>query len=391
MKLARVAASLGLSMAMFVPGCGGAPVREAAPGARPALASDEGGLRYAMDHLERQLQASPLLVRDAALNAYLRDLVCRLAASYCGDIRVYVIDVPAFNASMAPNGMMQVWTGLLLRVEDEAELAYVIGHEIGHYRARHMLSQWLRLKRTENFVAAFQVLTLGFGAGLVGSLASLAGSAQVLAFSRDQEREADVVGFQTLLNHGYDPSAAPRLYAALLDEEHAREGKKPSAIFATHPPTEERLDNLRALAHDAPAMTARDDGSARLRAVVAPLRAAWLRGELSRRHDGQSLVLLERLRADEPVATRGEILFTLAELYRRRARADDLARAEALYREALTTRNAPIATHRELGMLLRASGARAEAASELRRYLQADPDASDRAAIDHYLRELERP
>ena len=121
------------------------PVTDTAP--PPAADSDESGLRYAMDQIERQVQASPRRITDPAINVYVRDLVCRLAADDCDQVRVYVMDVPAFNANMAPNGMTQVWSGLLLRCEDEAQLAFVLGHEIGHYRNRDTLAQWRRLRR----------------------------------------------------------------------------------------------------------------------------------------------------------------------------------------------------------------------------------------------------
>src|SRR5262245_24840551 len=84
--------------------------------ARPDLASDEGGLWALMDREETRLRRSPFRLRDDALNRYLQDIVCRLAGEHCPDIRVYAVRTPYFNASMAPNGMMQVWSGLLLRM-----------------------------------------------------------------------------------------------------------------------------------------------------------------------------------------------------------------------------------------------------------------------------------
>ena len=105
--------------------------------ARPELESDEGGLWAMMDREERRLRRSPFALRDARLQAYVQGIACRLAGEHCPDVRVHLVRTPYFNASMAPNGMMQVWTGLLLRVDNEAQLAAVLGHEIGHYLARH--------------------------------------------------------------------------------------------------------------------------------------------------------------------------------------------------------------------------------------------------------------
>ena len=134
------------------------PLREMAPGERPSEDTDEGGLWTALDESERALQRSPLLVRDPALNAYVKDLVCRLAGDYCKDMRVYIVRRPYFNASMAPNGVMQVWTGALLRSENEAQIGFVLGHEIGHFLHQHSIKQWRRSKDVLNALSILQLV-----------------------------------------------------------------------------------------------------------------------------------------------------------------------------------------------------------------------------------------
>lgn len=129
---------------------------------RPDLATDEGGLWALMDREETRLRRSPFVVRDHGLREYLHGLACRLAGEHCPDIRVYPVRTPWFNASMAPNGMMQVWTGLLLRVENEAQLAAVLGHEIGHYLRRHALE---RLRDARSRSAFGQILGVALGGG----------------------------------------------------------------------------------------------------------------------------------------------------------------------------------------------------------------------------------
>src|SRR5262245_2044818 len=80
---------------------------------RPDLSTDEGGLWGLMDREEARLRRSPFVLRDAELTGYVQDMACRLAGDHCPDIRVVLVRTPFFNASMAPNGLMQVWTGLL--------------------------------------------------------------------------------------------------------------------------------------------------------------------------------------------------------------------------------------------------------------------------------------
>ena len=108
---------------------------------RPDLASDEGGLWALMDRDETRLRRSPLLMADASLRDYLQGVVCRLGGEHCADVRVYPMRTPWFNASMAPNGMVQVWSGLLLRVDNEAQLAAVLAHELAHYLQRHSVER----------------------------------------------------------------------------------------------------------------------------------------------------------------------------------------------------------------------------------------------------------
>lgn len=371
---------LGIAVASLLGGCASVETRDPAPGERPDLATDEGGLWYQMDQAERQLQRSPLLLRDPALNDYVRGLTCRLAGEYCDDIRVYVVDVPAFNASMAPNGMLLVYTGLLLRVADEAQLAFVLGHEIAHYRERHVIERWRQMKQTQGFLTAFQVLTLGAGVGLAGSLAQLAGYSQIMAFSREQEREADREGLDRIMAKGYAPGAAAALWRAVLAEEEANPRGRTSAIFRTHPATRERVAELAERAGAAQGTATARSGREAYRAAVAPHLARWLDAELGRRNDAQTRVLLARLRSELPDS--GVVAAAAAALA---ARTGDEAEARTLYAEAVTRADVRPETLRDYGLLLRRGGERAEAAAMLRRYLEAAPAAADRPMIEHYL------
>ena len=161
----------------------GAPgaVTDLKPGERPALDSDEAGLWMAVTRVETSLKTSGHVVTDPALNTYVQGVVCRLAGPHCDDIRVYIVQTPHFNATMAPNGMLQVWTGLLLRADNEAQLAYVLGHEIGHYQRRHTLQAFRDVRAKANATLFFAALTAAAGVGYVGSLVQLAVLSSVFA------------------------------------------------------------------------------------------------------------------------------------------------------------------------------------------------------------------
>ena len=363
------------------------PVDTALPGQRPPPGSDEDELWYAMERAERELQQHPQLVRDPALNAYVRGVACRVAGDYCPDMRVYIVEQPWFNASMAPNGMMVVWTGALLRFQDEAELALVLGHEFAHFRERHSLRQWRKAKNTSAVVGSISLLAFGGGAGAAGYLASFLGTAGLSQHSRDAERESDRLGFAVATEQGYDPAAGVRLWQRMKDEEDARRYGKPIPVFASHPRTAERLADVQAAAQA-------HGGGGRLereayRAAVRPFLAQWLEDELSRRMYDTSVRVIGDLRALAEPDLEATYTFFLAEAFRRRGKDGDAVRAQSLYEEAVALPDPPAAAFREHGMSLRAQGDPEGATAAFQRYLALAPDAADDAFVRQYLSELE--
>lgn len=355
------------------------------PGERPQPGSDEAGLWMQFDRIEEQLRASGRVVDTPALNAYLRGIVCRLAPGHCAHIRIYVVQTPHFNATMAPNGKMEVWTGLLLRASNEAQLAYVLGHELGHYLKRHSVQRMLDVKNKGNALAFFSLLAAGAGVGFVGDLAQLAALYSVYAYSRDQEREADQVGFELMAAAGYAPGEAARIWQGLEEERAKEDEDSPSLFFSTHPTTEERIETLKKRAQEIGV----DGGSteaARYAEHLRPYRAGWLREDLRLRRFGASEVLLDRLGRDGPSA---ELRYFQGELYRQRRQPGDDDRAIAAYRAALALGGAPPEAWRGLGLALWAKQDMAGARAAFRDYLAARPDADDRAMVESYIARLQ--
>jgi predicted Zn-dependent protease len=348
---------------------------------RPDLASDEGGLWAIMDREEKLLRRSPLVLRDSRLTGYVQDIACRLGAGHCPDIRVFLVRTPMFNASMAPNGMMQVWTGLLLRMDNEAQLAAVIGHEIGHYLQRHTVE---RLRDIKSRAAASQVLGLF---GLVGAIGSLAVLASAYGYSRDQEREADRIGAWLMHRAGYKVAESALVWNNLLDEARAREGSEPSQtspLFATHPAPPERRDNLTQLAKELPGGI---DGREAFTTHTAPFLDEWQEDEVKRGQYAESLVLFSRRIAsgNSPALAR----YYRGEVYRLRGQPGDLDLAWADYQAAAADATPPSPAFRGIGLLARQRGQKDEARQAFVRYLELAPDAPDSALIRAYLEELD--
>ncbi len=374
---------------------------------RPDSSTDEGGLWGVSDRAELQARASGQLETDAALNAYVRDVACRVAAEYCGDIRLYIMNRPFFNAQMAPNGYMEVWSGLLLRAEDEAQLAFVLGHETAHYGERHSLEalRTQRSRATGAMIASVVIAAAGTAAAVnspnsassisdvtrvavdavyLGTIASLFG------FSRENETEADNVGFDHATAANYDPNAGQGIWTYLITETAAsdnpdtRRRETRASIFSTHPLSADRVEALtaRASAHGGGGETHR----ARYRAAIRPYLDEWLRADLRRRDYGQTKHLLDHL------AQHGEDLGVI-EYYRGevcRLRRGDGDRASALqhYANAITHADAPAAAWRELGEFASRDGRHAEAATHFATYLERAPNAEDRALVEARLAQI---
>jgi beta-barrel assembly-enhancing protease len=354
---------------------------------RPDPSSDEGGLWAYMDRQEQQLKRSSFLIRDPALNKYVSDIACRLAGEHCPEMRVYLVRTPYFNASMAPNGMMQVWSGLLVRMQNEAQLSAVLGHEIGHYLQRHSVEGLRDAKSRSSFAQILGIVVGVAGGGNLGMLAQAGVLASGMAYGRDQEREADRIGIALMARSGYAPAEAGRVWGQLLEESEGAKAagedvSTPNILFSSHPPQEERREVLAAAAkRDWPGATR--DGADEYRAALAPHRMGFLYDEVRRRRFGESLVLFDRLLKSSP--RDGQVQYFKGEAYRQRGREGDTKLALEAYRAALGMDNTPPEAHRSLGTVLRQAGDDAEATLAFKRYLELKPDAEDAELIRSYL------
>jgi len=349
-----------------------------APNYRPALDTEEGGLWAAMDRQEADVKVSPTLVTDEALNIYVRKVICELAGEHCGSLRVYIADDPSSNAMAAPNGMVIVWTGLLLRCQNEAELAFVLGHEITHYLKRHSLLNFQKMIHT---TGSFAGLT---AAGGIGRLFGLMAAGTIASYSRDQEREADAGGFDLVVGKGYDPGQGAFFMANTEEEDASPNRTKPSAYLSSHPDMKERFAVLTKRANEVEAQGhASVTGAEAYRAAIGPHRAAWLEEEFNRGDYGQSVAMIKQLLKGEPQS--GELQYYLGEAYRRRNANGDLKNAMTAYQAAIAATDAPNAAHRGLGLVSLKANQKAVAREEFQKYLSLVPMASDRDTVEYYL------
>lgn len=360
------------------------------PGERPPLSSDEAGIWMLMDQAEGRLKTSGCLVRDENLNGYLRSVLCKLVPEHCEHIRIYLLRVPYFNAAMSPNGAMQIWTGLLLRTENEAQLATIIGHELGHYLRRHSLQRMRDLiNKTSSLVFVQLAMALaGIPAG--GDIMQMIAIGSIQAFSRDQEREADGYGMALMARAGYDPGEVSRIWQRIIEESKADSKNRHRSVFlATHPADEERYDALKELGERVAARTGtHESGEGSFLEQLLPHRAEYLRDEIHLRNFERTEKLLDLMKGDPERA--GELHFFKGELFRLRNKEGDLGKALASYREAAQGKGYPPEMHRSMGLIFQKMGSRQEAVDALRKYLECSPECTDRKMITHMIKEMEK-
>jgi beta-barrel assembly-enhancing protease len=379
-RLCAAAAALLLGPGCIIPIFPTARAERVPPITAPGfkLAADERRLWHEASELDTRARKSGAVLDDPALERYLVGVARRLApprALERLDVRVRVIESPALTAFITPDGAIFISMGLLSRLDNEAQLAMVLGHELTHAVNRHSLVEYRTYKGGVDTTAG-----MPFGLGHLGTQAAVTG------YSRDLEAEADEQGLGLLAAGGWDVREAPRPFehlAAWVKDEKIEE----PYTFATHPRLEERIDSTRKLVKTRYAGRASGDlGAERYRqaireVILATARLDLAAGRFGPAERGADAYLLLRPRS-------AEALTVLADAARQQGDRDD--RALELYRKAVALDPACPEAQRGLGLALSRRNDRAGARAALRTYLKLAPAAVDRAWIEGELADLDR-
>jgi hypothetical protein len=355
---------------------------------------DERGMWGEADEREKLIKASELRIDDEKLTAYIKHVLCNTVGSdRCDGVRVYVLNIPAFNATMSPNGMMEVWTGLLLRVRNEAELGAVLGHEFAHFERLHSLQGFKARRSATDALAWIQVLGNGFRVDTRDAQISLIDS--IFRFNREQEKEADLLGLNYLAVSKYPSRSASEIWQHIMEEADAtaagRKVKKRhyyrAGFFDSHPTDLDRADYLleQSLAKG-------DSGDAEGKAYYAaiePFLPKLLEDQVRLNDFAGSEYLLSGIATI--TGWTGPLLEARAEMFATRGNARDLITATTLYLNAMDAGYSPPTAYRGLGLSLVKSGKRSEGAEYLRKYLQLVPDAPDATLIRMYAPDEKAP
>ena len=356
------------------------------PGYRPTEA-DEQGLWQQVERVEEEIAGSNLIIKAPGVDQYLRDLIGKVGGPAARDMRIYLVRVPEFNAMMFPTGFSVVFSGLLLRMRSEAQLAGVIAHESGHFLRRHMIRQWRDMKRKSDLFAigAMALGVGGAGAGVytgdIAQLAQLGTILTLLRYSRVLEAEADAMGARLLAEQGYPPLEMATTWQQLIGELNlsAKYRRKPRerdlSLFSTHPAPESRMRDLRATAAEL-TMPGKlyDNGRARYLQAIAPIRQMLLDDQVKLNDPGASQYIINTLAQD---GWNGLLRYYEGENWRLRNRPGDDVRAAQSYAIAVAYPDAPPDAWRWHGLSLIKQGRQMEGRAALTRYLSLQPNAPD--------------
>ena len=342
---------------------------------------DERQLWSDAEKEEEKLAKTGKTYDDPLLEEYLASVAAKLVpeeAQRAGapTPRIAVFRDPTLNAFAMPNGKVYIHTGLLSRIENEAQLSMILGHELTHVTNRHAL-MFNRDAQNKQMELAFIASVTGFG--------------------RDLEREADREGMERMVKAGYDPAEAPRVFA-LLKDDHGDGTKLENFFFGNHPRLDERIANTQELlktkfaADTSGGVRNTDEFARRTRSVVRENAALDIRAG----RFGLAKAQLDRVLPLAPKDPATHLYY--GDLYRLQAqRAKNPADIPTLVAQALQAYDRAASLDptypdpfRQMGFLYFQSKQTEKSTEAFRRYLALKPDAPDARRIKEYLVELER-
>ncbi len=238
----RLLSASSITLAM---GCGGCAVDPVTGKKTLMLVSRDQEIQIDRQHSPAQFSSDYGRTQDTALNAYLGEIGKKLLPHTHRPSMPYnfqVVNATYVNAYAFPGGSIAATRGILLKMENEAELAALLGHELGHVNARHTAEQMSKGQVTS--------LVVGLGTALIGSkysdyadiagqLGQIGAGMMLASYSRDNEREADALGNRYMVEAGY----STRGFVGLMEMLNSMSKHKPGyaeILFSTHPMSDER-------------------------------------------------------------------------------------------------------------------------------------------------------
>ena len=362
-------------------------------GNRLDLAEDEKRIWNRSVEVAKKIDQSGQLYQSPELVEYVNTVAAKLVPPELRtqrelSIQVRIIRNPLLNAMALSHGAIYLHTGMLAKLDNEAQLATILAHELAHITHRHPVQHFRHVQNISTAFAVLQLVTLP--AGYYGSLVSLIGAigatAAVTGYSRNMEAEADDKGLEMTVSAGYDPVEAPKLFEHLQLELADRDIDEPF-FFGSHPKLQDRMENYRAVIAKNYAGRSGRTGAGDYADAIAPMLLDNAEMDLALGRWAWAENAIRRSILVRPENPAGDYL--LGELYRRRGGADDADKALAHYRAALEKDAEFAPPYRALGLMFLKKGDSDQARSHFRRYLSLVPNTDDREYVQQYLATLE--
>ncbi len=272
----RKLTSVVLLTIIFLTGCSVNPVT----GKRELMmvSSDQEIAMGKQNYLPMQQSQGGAYDVDPELSSYVQRVGSQVAAQSGVSLpyQFVVLNNSVPNAWALPGGKIAINRGLLTELESEAELAAVLGHEAVHAAARHTARQISRSQIMQVGVAATAIASSGSDYGnLMAGGAGMLAQLSLSKYGRSAELESDRYGMQYMSKVGYDPAGAVSLQKTFVRLSEDRQSDWLSGLFASHPPSQERVDANIATAATLPAggRTGRDEFQAMMRKTMSTIPA----------------------------------------------------------------------------------------------------------------------
>lgn len=338
---------------------------------------------------QQLLEKSGILYRNEVLESYLNLVAARLdtnAASPDGGFRVKMIKDPHLNAFTYPDGTCYIQTGILARLENEAELAALLAHELAHFTNSHAVNGIRRFHRRSGSDLSTQALNpeRTVSRAQIRRRIECAWS----GYHHEAEFEADREALKFLIRAGYDPYAVLRLFGHLA-EEMSRENLQEPLILGSHPRLKARIEKCNEfLATLNPEHRGARVKDGNFEGYIQDLLLENINLDIQAGRFTQALQASTRYLSVRSDDARGHYL--LGEIYRQQDRGgNEIKRAESCYKQAIDLDDEYAEPHRALGMLYYKTGLSQQARPYLEASLALAPEAPENAYIRNYLSRIQ--
>lgn len=369
-----------IGIVLLLSGCKATNIKPFEAGDSLAANSEgEKRLWFQAKKLDGHFQKGKQVYEAPKLRAYLQGIMDKLYPEFSGKIRVDLHRAPVLNAFALPNGSIYINIGLLAALENEAQIASVLAHEGIHFLQKHSAKQRIYRHNSQGWAVAVTMMGIPLAGQLVAQSA-------MSGYSVEHETEADMLGYERLINAGYAASEAPRAFEILAREAKANEIDEPY-FFASHPQLKVRIENFNKLNAENPEASKGRIGFDDYQRHVSALRGPVIQQKIASGKQAAVIAALEDQDADRLYPEFKDYYLALAFL--KQEANENTDKAVSLLMKTIEQKPNFADAHRELGFLYLKQDERNKARLHLSSFIELAPEGQDTAFAKYYLDKLQ--